>query len=80
MESDKNEYIDKHKSASYAWRMVLELVVGMFIGVIIGYTCDYFLGTAPWMLIIMSMFGFGAGIRVMMRTAQEFNRVNGKKN
>ncbi len=69
----------KHKSMNYAWRMVLELVIGMFIGVVIGYTFDYFLNTKPWMLITMSLFGFGAGIRAMMKTAEEFTEAEKKK-
>ena len=62
------------KNISYAWRMVLELVIGMLIGIVIGYTIDYFLSTEPWFLIIMSLFGFSAGVRVMIRTAAELTR------
>tara|TARA_B100000700_G_C14453483_1_gene582734 strand:+ start:189 stop:500 length:312 start_codon:yes stop_codon:yes gene_type:complete len=69
-----------HKNISYAWRMVLELVIGMLIGVIIGYTIDYFLETAPWMLITMSLFGFGAGIRAMMKTAEELTKSDNTTN
>ena len=61
-----------HKNVSYVWRMVLELVIGMVLGFGIGYGLDQWLNTAPLMIVIMSLFGFGAGIRTMMRTAAEF--------
>ena len=73
---DKKEepLAQNHKNINYAWRMVLELVIGMLIGVVIGYTIDYFLNTEPWMLITMSILGFGAGIRAMMKTAEELTK------
>jgi ATP synthase protein I len=64
--------ITNHKNMSYVWRMVLELVIGMVIGVGLGFSLDQWLGTAPLMIIIMSLFGFAAGIRTMMITASEY--------
>jgi ATP synthase protein I len=67
----KTEKSENHKNASIAWRMVIELVIGMIIGFALGYGIDYIFNTAPLMIIIMSLFGFGAGIRTMMKTATE---------
>lgn len=53
-----------------AWRMVIELVTGMLIGMSMGYGLDWLLGTAPWFLIIFSLFGFAAGIKTMLNTAR----------
>lgn len=64
-----------HKNASYVWRMVLELVIGMFLGFGIGYGLDQLFGTAPLLIVIMSLFGFGAGVRTMMKTAAEFVKI-----
>jgi ATP synthase protein I len=64
--------ITNQKNMSYVWRMVLELVIGMVIGVGLGFSLDQWLGTAPLMIIIMSLFGFAAGIRTMMITASEY--------
>lgn len=61
----------KHAAASLAWRMVIELVVGMALGVGIGYGLDSLFGTLPIFLMIFAMLGFAAGIRTMMRTADE---------
>jgi ATP synthase protein I len=64
----------KYEKASLAWRMVLELVIGMAMGMGIGYGLDRLFGTIPIFLILFSLLGFGAGIRVMMRTAEEVKR------
>jgi ATP synthase protein I len=58
--------------------MVLELVIGMVLGFGIGFGLDKWLATAPLMMIIMSLFGFAAGIRTMMMTANEFIKLNKK--
>ena len=64
----------KYEKASLAWRMVLELVIGMAMGMGIGYGLDSLFGTLPIFLILFSLLGFAAGIRVMMRTAAEVQR------
>lgn len=53
------------------WRMVTELVAGIFIGFGIGYGLDVLFGTIPIFLVLFTMFGFVAGIKTMMRTASE---------
>ena len=68
----ENESASKdHNNANIAWRMVIELVSGMLIGFVIGYGLDYFFNSAPFFIITMSLLGFGAGIRTMMKTAAE---------
>ena len=69
----------KYKNLSYVWRMVLELVVGMVLGFGIGYFIDYWLDTKPVMMILMSLFGFAAGIKTMMKTASEISGVKDKR-
>ncbi|MBL4807317.1 MAG: AtpZ/AtpI family protein [Rhodobacteraceae bacterium] len=67
---------DKYTGASQAWQMVVELTVGMVIGVLIGIGLDYMTGLQPLFIIIFSMLGFGAGVRVMMQTAQAHQKAN----
>lgn len=68
---------ESHYSAAQAgWRMVTELVVGLLLGFGIGYGIDYLLGTMPWFMLIFTMLGFAAGVRTMMRTAQEIQNKN----
>jgi ATP synthase protein I len=54
-----------------AWRMVTELVIGMALGFGAGYGLDALFGTLPIFLVLLTLLGFAAGVRVMMRTAQE---------
>lgn len=63
-----------HDMANYAWRMVTEMVAGLLIGFGIGYGLDWVFGTMPLFLVLFVLLGLVAGIRVMMRTAQEAQR------
>ncbi|MEO0569467.1 MAG: AtpZ/AtpI family protein [Pseudomonadota bacterium] len=70
-------HMDTHYSqAQLAWRMVIELVAGLLIGFGLGYGLDYLLGTLPIFLIILTLLGLAAGIKTMMRSAQEIQQEN----
>jgi ATP synthase protein I len=63
---------DEHYSqAQLAWRMVIELVSGLGIGFGIGYGLDYLFGTMPWLMVVFTMLGLAAGVKTMLRSAQE---------
>ena len=70
------QHENHYSGAQVGWRMVTELVVGMLMGLGIGYGLDHLLGTLPLFLIIFIMLGFAAGVRTMMRTAEEVQRKN----
>ena len=53
-----------------AWRMVIELVSGMLLGLAIGFGLDYLFGTQPIFLVIFVLLGFTAGVRTMLKTSQ----------
>lgn len=64
--------VDEHYSqAQLAWRMVIELVAGLGIGFGIGYGLDLWLGTIPIFLVLFTMLGLAAGVKTMLRSAQE---------
>jgi ATP synthase protein I len=65
-----------YTAARMGWQMVTELVVGLLLGFGIGYGIDYMLDTRPWFMLIFTMLGFAAGVRTMMRTAQEVQTKN----
>ena len=58
------------------WRMIIELVTGMLLGVSLGLGLDYMIGSEPIFLIIFSLLGFMAGVRTMMATAKKMNETN----
>lgn len=64
----------KWAAAGFGWRMTVDLVTGVFVGAAMGWGLDSLFGTKPVFLIIMIMFGFAAGVRVMMTSAKEFER------
>ena len=58
------------------WRMVIELVTGMLLGVSLGMALDYLVGSEPVFLIIFSLLGFMAGVKTMISTAKKMNETN----
>lgn len=67
---------EKYTQANLAWRMVIELVVGVVIGAGMGLGLDAAFGTRPIFLVLFIFFGLAAGVKVMMRTANEFQKGN----
>jgi len=69
---EKRPHQDEHYSqAQMAWRMVIELVAGLAIGFGIGYGLDAMFGTTPIFMVLFIFFGLAAGVKTMMRSAQE---------
>ena len=74
----RNPASEKFTAASLAWRMVTELVVGVLIGAAIGWVIDGALATKPLFLLIFGLLGFAAGVRTVMRSADEVRRRNAR--
>lgn len=81
-EADKKPPMGEHYSqAQHAWRMVIELVSGLLIGVGIGWGLDSLLGTRPWLMVFFTLLGFVAGVKTMIRSAQELqNQAQAREN
>ena len=72
---EEKSHTDEHYSQAHlAWRMVIELVVGLLIGFGMGYGLDRLFGTIPVFLVLFTLLGLAAGIKVMMRSAQEIQK------
>jgi len=65
---------EHHSQVQHAWRMVIELVTGIVIGFGMGYGLDHLFGTLPIFLVVMTLLGFIAGVRTMLRTAEEIQK------
>jgi ATP synthase protein I len=65
---------DHHSQAHAGWRMVTELVAGLLIGFCIGYGLDSLFGTLPIFLVSFVLLGFAAGVKTMLRSAQDIQR------
>jgi ATP synthase protein I len=70
----RNPAADKVSAGALAWRMVTELVVGVLLGAAIGWGLDEVVGTAPAFLMVFGLLGFAAGVRTVMRSAEEVRR------
>ncbi|MDB5367359.1 MAG: atpI [Rhodospirillales bacterium] len=56
------------------FRIAVDLVAGIVVGVGMGLALDYWLGTKPWLLVLFTLFGFAAGVLNVMRTAKQLDR------
>lgn len=66
---------DEHFSqANQAWRMVIEMVSGLGLGFGIGYGLDVLFGTMPMLMVVFTLLGLAAGVKTMMRTADEMGQ------
>ena len=54
-----------------AFRLVTELVAGVFVGAAIGWVLDSWLGTRPWFLLVFFFIGVAAGILNVYRAARQ---------
>src|SRR6202140_1208041 len=50
-------------------RLSAEFVAGILVGAAMGWLLDRWLGTSPWGLTVLLLFGFAAGVLNMMRAA-----------
>ena len=75
--SKKEKGEPKHlKVQNDGWRMVIELVTGMVLGISLGIAIDYLFGSQPVFLIVFSLLGFLAGVKTMIATANKMNMDN----
>lgn len=55
-------------------RLSSEFLAAILVGAVMGYLLDQALGTAPWLLLVMVIIGFAAGVLNVVRTTAEMNR------
>jgi ATP synthase protein I len=51
-------------------RVLGELIGAPFGGAVIGFVLDRWLGTKPWLLLVLLILGFGVGIRNIVRISK----------
>ena len=64
----KSEWAGKSSYAK-AFQLSTEFVAAIFVGTLLGYLIDRFLGTTPWGMIVFLLLGFVAGVLNVMRSA-----------
>ena len=73
----KHHNEEHYSQAQLAWRMVIELVAGLGIGFGIGFGLDRLFGTIPIFLVLFTLLGLAAGIKTMLRSANEISGNSG---
>ncbi len=61
-------------AAGRAWKMGIELVIAVVLGLVLGKAIDDWLGTTPAALLVGLMIGFIAGIRNVIRQANAMQK------
>ncbi len=65
---------ERGRAMGMAFRMATELVAGVFVGGLIGWALDNWLGTKPFLLILFLLLGIAAGLLNTIRAAQEMQK------
>lgn len=55
------------KGLGFAWRVGIEFMSGILVGLFLGYAIDQVWGTQPWGLVVMVLFGSAAGLLNIFR-------------
>lgn len=59
-----------------AARLGTEFIAAILVSAGIGYLADLWLGTTPWLMLLMLLVGFGAGVLNVVRAAAQMNAAN----
>ncbi|HET6161677.1 MAG TPA: AtpZ/AtpI family protein [Dongiaceae bacterium] len=70
--SNKGSYNDSLAGVGY--RMSIELVVGICVGLGLGWLIDKQMGTKPWFMLILMFLGLVAGIFNVVRLSKDIQR------
>jgi len=58
------------RAVGQAYRMLAELIGGVFVGLVMGLIADWLLGTRPWATVGGVVLGFGVSIWIAYRSAK----------
>ena len=61
-----------------AFRIATELVVGVFMGGLLGWALDKWLGTAPILLIVCLLLGIAGGLLNSVRAAMKMQKTSNR--
>ncbi len=62
-----------------AFRVSVELVSAVAVGLAIGWVLDEWLGTRPWLMVVFIVLGFAAGVMNVYRMASGMGNTMGYK-
>lgn len=59
-----------------AFKFAAELIVGVALGGLLGWALDRQFGTAPWLMVVLVILGFAAGLLNVIRAAKKAQAEN----
>jgi ATP synthase protein I len=68
--SGTQELASEGTSLGYGFRLSVELLAGLLVGLGLGYVIDGWLGTRPWVMLVLMILGLGGGILNVMRVTR----------
>ena len=68
-----NNIEKRGNSIGLAFRLSAELVSGIVVGSVMGWSLDKWLGSQPWFFLIFFILGIAAGIINVIKTAKNTN-------
>ena len=57
-------------------RLGTEFIAAILVGAVAGYLLDRWLNTSPWIMLVMLLVGFAAGVLNVVRAAGDMNRAS----
>jgi len=66
----------QHAAYGTAFKIAAELIVGVVVGGGLGWALDKQFATAPWLMIVLVILGFAAGLLNVVRAAQQAQAQN----
>ncbi len=61
------------REIGFAYRVLIEMAVGIGFGAFVGWWLDQWLGTRPILLVVMILIGFAAGMLNAYRASQAYS-------
>ncbi|MEO6015201.1 MAG: AtpZ/AtpI family protein [Devosia sp.] len=59
-----------------AMRLGTEFIAAILVGAVAGYLLDRWLNTTPWIMLVLLLVGFAAGVLNVVRAAEQMNKAS----
>lgn len=59
-----------------AMRLGTEFIAAILVGAVAGYLLDRWLNTSPWIMLVLLLIGFAAGVLNVVRAADQMNKAS----
>lgn len=67
-ESKAGDKSEERQGYALAVKLSSEFIAAVFVGAVIGYLIDKYVGSAPWGMIVFLLLGFAAGVLNVLRS------------